>query len=557
MQRLRRAPGLLVVLACVSVIAAACGSSGSSSSSTSTTSGAVKHGGTLIVGAEQEPDCMDWIGSCAGSSWGTWMGNVTTMAKVYVTDPDNNYVLSPAMSSATLSAGPPQKVTYTISPKAKWSDGQPITSADFQYTWDQIAHGKDIYSTQGYSDISSVDTPSPNVAVATFIKPYAPWKDLFGADGFGILPSHILKGQDRDAAMKNGYTWSGGPWMMPANGWVKGQSITLVPNPNYYAQKPYLDKVVFQIITDTSSEAKAYQTGQFMMIYPQPQVTLAQTVKNLPNSNFKVYESLNFEGVWFNLQKPPLNDINVRQALGYATDRDLIVSQLFGPIDPSLKALEDGMSPGLTKYYQSNFSKYKLDLTKVDSLMKASGWAKNAAGYWAKNGQEADLTVKSTAGNARRELMEQILQSQWKTAGFNLTVANEQSGTLFGQDLPGGNFQIGIYAQTPTSPDPSNSGCIIFCTVNIPGPANQNSGENWDRVSDPSLDNSFGPADTELNDATRTSEVQKGQQALANLVPFLPLDPLPSVLVWSSKVQGPVGNNPTMGPFWNMNYWHF
>ena len=239
---------------------------------------------------------MDWLGSCSGSSWGYWIGNVTTMPKVYTVDANNNYVLGNVMASAPkVDPGPPEKITYKINPKAKWSDGVPITSADFKYVWDQVAHGTDIYTTVGYSNISAVDTPDPATAVVTFSKPYADWRDLFGADNYGLLPSHLLQGKDRDALMKDGYTWSGGPWMIQS--WVKGQNVTLVPNTSYWGQKPYLDKIVFQFVTDTAAEAQAYKTGQVNMIYPQPQVDLADQVKNLPNSNFKVFPGLNFEGL--------------------------------------------------------------------------------------------------------------------------------------------------------------------------------------------------------------------------------------------------------------------
>ena len=548
----------LAVVAVAAIVVAACGSSGSSkagstgSTGSTGSSGTPKSGGTLVIGAEQEPDCADWIGSCAGSSWGYWMMNPATIPHVYLATPQNTYQLGAVMAKdPVLSAGPPQTVTYTINPNAKWSDGQPITSADIQYTWDQIAHGQNIYSTVGYQYISEIQTPNPTTAVAVFSKPFADWKDLFGSDNFGILPSHILKGQDRDALMKNGYSWSGGPWIIQA--WQKGQSITLVPNPNYWGQKPYLSKVVFQIISDTSAEAQDYKTGQFQMIYPQPQVTLADTVKAIPNSNFKVFNSLDYEGIWFNVTKAPLDDVRVRQALAYATDRNTIVSQLFGPIDPTLKPLQSSIPPSNAQYAVTPYAKYSLDLNKVTQLMTSAGWTKGPDGIWAKGGQPATIQIKSTAGNNRRALMEQILQSQWKAAGFNLTIQNEAAGTLFGEDLPSGNFQAGIYAQVPSSPDPGQ--CTIWCSANIPGPTNQNSGQNWDRINDPSLDNTWGPADTELNASKRTDLVKAGQNALGNLVPFIPIDPLPDVLVWSSKIKGPVADDDTTGAFWNMNYW--
>ncbi len=66
-----------------------------------------------------------------------------------------------------------QTVTYTINPAAVWSDGQPITSSDFKYTWDQIANGKDIYDKTGYDKIESVDTTNPKTAVVTFKETFA------------------------------------------------------------------------------------------------------------------------------------------------------------------------------------------------------------------------------------------------------------------------------------------------------------------------------------------------------------------------------------------------
>ncbi len=86
MSLVRRTPLRLVVVALAAALAlAACGSSskgggGSTASTGSTVAPAdVPQGGTLTIGAEQEPDCMDWIGTCAGSSWGYWMAENGTI----------------------------------------------------------------------------------------------------------------------------------------------------------------------------------------------------------------------------------------------------------------------------------------------------------------------------------------------------------------------------------------------------------------------------------------------------------------------------------------------
>ena len=151
-------------------------------------------------------------------------------------------------------------VTYNITPVAEWSDGVPITCADFQYTADQIMNGSDIYDTSGYTDIDKVSCPTPKTVVVTYKKgkTYAGWHQLF-ASGYGVLPSHLLKGKDRDKAMKNGYTWSGGPWFAK---WNKGDSIVLTPNPNYWGPKAHLDRVVFKFEPDTAAEFQAFKSHQ-------------------------------------------------------------------------------------------------------------------------------------------------------------------------------------------------------------------------------------------------------------------------------------------------------
>src|SRR5581483_7986333 len=172
------------------------------------------------IGAEQEPDCMDWIGSCASAAWGIWAAQVETMPEAYTYDDAKGWIPSPVLTGeATLVTSPKQVVTYHINPAAVWSDGQPITSTDFKYTWNQIVTGKDIFVTTGWTNIESVDDSDPHTAVVTYKTPYADWKSLWGTSE-PILPSHILQGQDRDAAMKDGYKFSGNAWMI--DHWTKG-----------------------------------------------------------------------------------------------------------------------------------------------------------------------------------------------------------------------------------------------------------------------------------------------------------------------------------------------
>ncbi|MBV8980253.1 MAG: peptide ABC transporter substrate-binding protein, partial [Acidimicrobiia bacterium] len=133
MRHVRHSSPLLAVLLGLALVAAACGggSSGNKTTSNQGSNSNVPAGGTLVVGAEQEPDCMDWIGSCSGSSWGYWIANVETTPHAYnVVKKGTSWgyeVSSLLTGEADLKTAPQQVVTYHINPAAKWSDGQPIT----------------------------------------------------------------------------------------------------------------------------------------------------------------------------------------------------------------------------------------------------------------------------------------------------------------------------------------------------------------------------------------------------------------------------------------------
>jgi peptide/nickel transport system substrate-binding protein len=553
---------LLALCSAIAIVAAACGgddddsTAGGGNSSTSAAA-EVPTGGTLVVGAEQEPDCVAWIRTCAGSSWGYWMMGVTTMPRVYDTvkngdvwEPKINSLVTEEPTVDDSNADKPV-ITYKLNPKAVWSDGTAITCDDFNYTWDQIAHGDDIYDSTGYVDIEKVDCPDPQTVVTTYSQPYSGWKQLFGA-GYGIFPSHILKGKDVLKEMGNGYTWSGGPWKIQK--WQKGVEVDLIPNDKFWGPKPKLDKVIFKLQADTSAEFQAFKNGESDMIYPQPQPDVIDQIKQGLTGAQNVYsaDTGNLEALWMNNQKAPFDDLNVRKAVGYALDRDALVKRLFGDLGVD-KAMQTLNPPILSDFSDTEaWSDYTLDLDKVDQLLTDSGYTKGST-YYEKNGQPLTLELKSTAGNARRELTGQLLQEQLKEAGIKLDLNYQDAGDLFGSQLPAGDFQLALYAQVATFVIPGQ--CNLFCAKNIPTAANGNSGNNWTRTDVKDLDPLLEDLDKTLDESQQQSDGQQADKIQSDNMISLPLDPLPNILIWADKVVGPVGDNPVLGPWWNANEW--
>jgi peptide/nickel transport system substrate-binding protein len=538
--------GLVALVLTFSMVAGACSDDDDNGSSSGDSSG-----GELVVGAEQEPDCLDWIASCAAASWGFWTANVTTLPRAFDVDWDGqNVAYTPAPlldGEPEVVTDPQQVVTYNLSDTVTWNDGTPVTSADFEYTWDQIVSEEDVYDPTGYNLIESVDSSDPQKAVVTFSETFPDWKGLFGG-GYGLMPSHILEGKDRATEMTDGYSFSAGPWIIDE--WAKGDSITLVRNDDYWGDKAQLDKVTFRFIPDTNSEFQALKNSEVLVAYPQPQLDVVEQINAGLEGIMSESNAVtgNLEALWVNMSSPPLDNLALRQSLGYALDRDEIVKRLFGDI--GVESAVNSLEPAIVAEFTDPdaFAGYDLDLAKVDEIMSADGWAKGDDGIWAKDGQRAAFTLKTTEGNARRELTGQIVQEQAKAAGIEIEFVTQEAGALFGEQLPNGDFQVALYANVATAIQPGM--CVLMCAKNFPP-----DGQNFTRTDVPEAEAALTVLETSLVEAERTEAGIEVQNIFAENMVSLPLDPLPNILLWSEKVEGDVSDHPIFGPFLNMHTW--
>lgn len=558
MRRQRRSFKLLALILGFSLLAAACGGDDDDDAG-SDADEEVPAGGDLVLGAEQEPECADWMGSCGGASWGFWTMGVNTMPRSFdIVQDGDEWVYEPSIlleGEPELETDPQQVTTYQIAEDAQWSDETPITCADYVYTWDQVANGEDIYDRTGWRNIESVECPDGDdgkAAVVTYAEPYAAWKSLFGGQ-YGLFPAHLLEGQDRNAEMVDGYEWSGGPWLIEA--WTRGEEIRLVPNENYWGTVPSLDSVTFRFITDSAAEFEAYTGGEVIGIFPQPQLdTVDAVAAGIDGALVDVQsQSPNLEALWINNEAAPFDSQAVRQAFAYSLDRDAIVERLFGGLGVT-EAMQSFNAPILGDYGDPEaFSGYEQDLDQVTTLMEGDGWTLGGDGVWEKDGQRASFSIKTTAGNARRELTEDIIVEQAGEAGFEVLIDNQEAGDLFGTQLPAGDYQVALYAQVLTSLDVSQ--CTLFCSENIPGPANDNAGQNWTRTNIPDADPFLRETDSNAVLEEASEAMAEADALLAESATSIPVDPLPNILILSDQVAGEVINHPIFGPFFNMEGW--
>src|SRR6185437_5935228 len=124
-------------------------------------------------------------------------------------------------------------------------------------------------------------------------------------------------------------------------------------------------------------------------------------------SQFKILykPGLSFEHIDTNLADPILADVRVRQA---------ITDQIFASRDP----VADSFVPPLDPAFAHDLPHYNHDPDKARALLDAAGWKLGSDGMRRKDGKPLVLELATTSGNRTREMIEQVLQAQWRQVGI-------------------------------------------------------------------------------------------------------------------------------------------
>jgi peptide/nickel transport system substrate-binding protein len=209
----------------------------------------LKSGGTLIYAVNQIPDNYN-TSHIDGNENGVNTMQGTALPTAFIIDKygdftlDTNYV-----TNAVITKTSPQTITYTLNPKAKWSNGKAVGLADWVGMW-KANNGSntkfEVVSTTGYEDIQSVVAgKGANQIVVTFKKTYADWQGLFG----GVLPAAVTATPEAfNTSWKTAPNLSAGPFKYSSTD-NTAKTITYVRNAAWWGAKPVLEKLVFRSLT--------------------------------------------------------------------------------------------------------------------------------------------------------------------------------------------------------------------------------------------------------------------------------------------------------------------
>jgi len=565
--RLKLVLRAIALLGVVAIVATACGG-GKKGGPTASTSGpaTIPKGGSIVIGAEQWPECVNPINQCSAATWYWYSVGIHVVARAMVLDLHGNFIASPMLVEApTLDNGgitqSPFTVTFKISDKAVWEDGSPITSDDVDFSWKAIMNTTGAYTTTGYDLIDSIDTTDKKTAVIKFKSVFVDWPDLFGGVYQGIFkkaafPSADAAKPNLKDEMQDAIPFSGGPWILKS--WSKDQAV-MVRNDKYYGKVANLDQVTLVPRTDQATEIQSLLTGEVSAIYPQPSdVSLLDQVSSNPNVKAVGSDGAYFESLWFQHKTDPLTDPKVREAMMYAVDRQAVIDAIIKLNNPNSEVLNCGFVsfPNIGNWCQNKpFEQFTYDPDKAKSILTSAGYDCSATPC-TKGGKKLVVEYSTVATNTRRTTTQELLKDKAKDAGIEFKIKNYEAGVLFGDIGPKGKFTIADYA-TGGSVDPSITSSFS-CDV-IPSAANDFGGGNWNRWCNQQATDLMKQSDAELDPAKRLDLFNQIYALEAQDFLSLPLYVLPNVGAWrTDKVAGPLSDYipSNLGMFYNMNEWY-
>jgi peptide/nickel transport system substrate-binding protein len=420
-------------------------------------------------------------------------------------------------------------VTYTIRPDATWGDGVPVTTDDVMFAWEVGKHPQSgVAAGELYRRILSIDVKDAKTFTLHFDRVSF---DYNAINDFEVLPAHL----DRDVFREDPARYRSrtrydtdstnpGLWFGPYRVVDKepGSQIVLERNPTWWGPKPAFRRIIVRVVENTAALEANLLSGSIDMVAGELGLSLDQAIafaKRHGNRFNVIYKpGLTYEHLDLRIDNPILADKRVRHALLLALDRDIINQQLYGGQQPPAATF---VSP-LDWVYDPEIAATKQDVAAAGRLLDEAGWRMGPDGVRVNaTGEPLAFDLMTTAGNRSRELVEQVIQSQWKAVGIDARIRNQPARVLFGDTLTKRRFQgLAMFAWMSA---PESVPRSILHSSEIPSAENGWSGENWVGFHSPEVDKLLDTIETTIDRDKRKALWFRLQRIYADALPAIPL----------------------------------
>lgn len=529
------------------------------------------YGGETIVGGDEEPPTLNPLAPGGGRFI------VSTMGQAYLTGVQeiDGFTLelipelvtelpTTANGGVVLNDDGTMTVSYTIKDEAVWADGTPISGADFEFTYATIMDPELPVDKTTYQDIIPESiVVGDKTFEYTLSAPTTLYELIFGL----VIPKHAVEGSDFVSEWNDKMWVSGGPFIFDE--WVKGESVKVVRNDNYWKidpetgqQLPYLDSVIFRFIPEVESVVDAFKAREVDVIQPRPTTEVIDVLQTLESEGARVevlsgpvWEHVNFQfsNARFERNENSCNEsLNMRQAIGHAIDKQLLVDELAGGHAEPLDSYVDAFSPTLS---QESWAQYDFDPARAGELYKAAV---------EETGKDCSVVFTTTSNIEPRVEMSELLSSMFAAAGIPFVNELEDSQLYFGETLDNAEWDFGEWAWVGS---PGLSALIAIANLwdpETPPPDGQNYYRYGVEVEGAFSDDAslrYAAARDAMNATVDPDElaalINEVENILADNAIMHPLYARPvTAAVWEDEVGG-FKHNPTQASYaWNIEDWY-
>ncbi len=315
--------------------------------------------------------------------------------------------------------------TFHLRHDVRWHDGVPVTAHDVAFCLELFAHPDVLWSGHGGGaenlGVEEVSVPDDHTIVITWKEPKGPDHVL---DGWTVYyPKHLLQGLDP----KQFFSWDfwthpigNGPYRYVRR--VPQTMIELEANPDYFAGKPAIERVILKL--STANKVIELTSGNVDAAYYIPP---ADVFKLSADPRFRIYHlfaSTEPQAIHWNHGHPFLADPRVRRALSHAIDRRelLRVNNL-----PDETPLVGGLSPWdrTDRLYREGKlnTGFPYDRDTAKALLEEAGWAdENGDGVRQRGGVAARFTMMTPQGGLSAVESGLLIQDQLRRVGVKMEI---------------------------------------------------------------------------------------------------------------------------------------
>lgn len=326
---------------------------------------------------------------------------------------DNDMKVTPDMAESWELRDGGREIIFHLKKNIRWHDGGEFTAEDVAFTYEAIASQKTATPHAGrFGPVKEVKVTDKYTVSVRYSEPYGSALESWT---IGLIPKHILQNRDiNDSAFDSKPTGTG-PYRL--KNWERGQLLKLEAFGDFYNGKPKMGNLIIRIIPDAASRMFELQSGgiDVMELTPSQYSYDQNYAKYFHKYNADAFR-YGFLGL--NLLDDRFKDKRVRQAIGYAIDKEAIINIVL----MGLGKISTGPYPSVAWYHNSAVKPQEYNPAKAAGLLETAGWKRNGQGVLEKNGKSFSFTILTNYESKENIKTAQLIQDNLKAVGIQTEI---------------------------------------------------------------------------------------------------------------------------------------